>query len=126
MRNAKEESMKGTCVSEHLLAEMLFYLLARQVATKKRMEEIMAAYNVQRILDKLKPNEKDELYKTLWFDRIKKDVIVFASSNHININAQMADAVARELVFQSGYNFGISYWDNIRSVLNDFGRGNQI
>lgn len=86
----------------------------------------MAAYNVQRILDKLKPNEKDELYKTLWFDRIKKDVIVFASSNHININAQMADAVARELVFQSGYNFGISYWDNIRSVLNDFGRGNQI
>lgn len=86
----------------------------------------MATYNVQRILDKLKPNEKDELYKTLWFDHIKKDVIVFASSNHININAQLADVVARELVFQSGYNFGISYWDNIRSVLNDFGRGNQI
>ena len=43
----------------------------------------MATYNVQRILDKLKPNEKDELYKTLWFDHIKKDVIVFASSNHI-------------------------------------------
>ena len=86
----------------------------------------MATYNVQRILDKLKPNEKDELYKALWFEYIKKDVIVFASSNHININAQLADAVARELVFQSGYNFSVSYWDNIRSVLNDFGRGNQI
>ena len=32
----------------------------------------MATYNVQRILDKLKPNEKDELYKTLWFDHVKK------------------------------------------------------
>ena len=31
--NAKEESVKGTCVSEHLLAEMFFYLLARQVVT---------------------------------------------------------------------------------------------
>ena len=29
LRNAKEESVKGTCVSEHLLAEMFFYLFAR-------------------------------------------------------------------------------------------------
>ena len=77
----------------------------------------MATYNVQRILDKLKPNEKDELYKTLWFDHVKKDVIVFASSNHININAQMADAVAKNLVFQSEYDFDQSYWDNIKSQL---------
>lgn len=86
----------------------------------------MATYNVQRILDKLKPNEKDELYKELWFEHIKKDVVVFASSNHIPVNSRIADALAGKLVFQSGYNFGISYWDNIRSVLNDFGRGNQI
>ena len=33
LRNAKEESVKGTCVSEYLLAEVLFYLLARQVVT---------------------------------------------------------------------------------------------
>lgn len=77
----------------------------------------MATYNVQRILDKLKPNEKDELYKTLWFVHIKKDVIVFASSNHININAQLADAVAKNLVFQSEYDFDQSYWGNIKSQL---------
>ena len=77
----------------------------------------MATYNVQRILDKLKPNEKDELYRVLWFEHIKKDVIVFASSNHININAQLADAVAKNLVFQSGYDFNKSYWDNIKGQL---------
>ena len=77
----------------------------------------MATYNVQRILDKLKSNEKDELYRALWFEHVKKDVIVFASSNHININAQLADAVARNLVFQSGYDFNKSYWDNIKSQL---------
>ena len=33
LRNAKEESVKGTCVSEHLLAEVFFYLFAKQVAT---------------------------------------------------------------------------------------------
>ena len=77
----------------------------------------MAAYNVQRILDKLKPNEKDELYKTLRFEHIKKDTLVFASSNHININAQMADAVAKNLVFQSEYDFNKSYWENIKSQL---------
>lgn len=77
----------------------------------------MATYNVQRILDKFKPNEKDELYKELWFEHIKKDVVVFASSNHIPVNSQIADALAGKLVFQSGYNFGISYWDNIKSQL---------
>lgn len=77
----------------------------------------MATYNVQRMLDKLKPNEKDELYKALWFEHIIKDVIVFASSNHININAQLADVVAKNLVFQSEYDFDKSYWDNIKSQL---------
>ena len=33
LRNAKEESVKGTCVSEHLLAEVFFYLFARRVVT---------------------------------------------------------------------------------------------
>ena len=33
LRNAKEERGKRTCVSEHLLAEMFFYLIARQVVT---------------------------------------------------------------------------------------------
>ena len=46
LRNAKEESVKGTCVSEHLLAEMFFYLFARQVATKKRNGENYG--NIQR------------------------------------------------------------------------------
>ena len=39
----------------------------------KKIEEIMATHNVQRILDKLKPNEKDELYRVLWFEHMKKD-----------------------------------------------------
>ena len=77
----------------------------------------MVTYNAQRILDKLKSSEKDELYRALWFEHVKKDTIVFASSNHININAQMADAVAKNLVFQSGYDFDKSYWDNIKSQL---------
>ena len=77
----------------------------------------MATYNVQRILDKLKSSEKDELYRALWFEHVKKDVIVFASSNHIKINAQIADAVAKNLVFQSEYDFDKSYWDNIKSQL---------
>lgn len=86
----------------------------------------MLSYNANKIMEKLKPNEKDELYKELWFEHIKKDVVVFASSNHIPVNSQTVDAVARRLVFQSEYSFDKTYWDNIRSVLNDFGRGNQI
>lgn len=54
----------------------------------------MLSYNINKIMEKLKPSEKDELYKELWFEHIKKDVVVFASSNHIPVNSQMADAVA--------------------------------
>lgn len=77
----------------------------------------MLSYNVNKIMEKLKPCEKDELYKELWFEHIKKDVVVFASSNHIPVNSQLADAVAKNLVFQSGYDFNKSYWDNIKSQL---------
>ena len=77
----------------------------------------MLSYNINKIMEKLKPSEKDELYKELWFEHIKKDVVVFASSNHIPVNSQIADAVAKNLVFQSGYDFNQSYWDNIKSQL---------
>lgn len=77
----------------------------------------MLSYNINKIMEKLKSSEKDELYKELWFEHIKKDVVVFASSNHTPVNSQMADAVARNLVFQSGYDFNKSYWDNIKSQL---------
>lgn len=77
----------------------------------------MLSYNVNKIMEKLKPCEKDELYKELWFEHIKKDVVVFASSNHIPVNSQLADAVAKNLVFQSEYDFDKSYWDNIKSQL---------
>ena len=77
----------------------------------------MLSYNVNKIMEKLKPCEKDELYKELWFEHIKKDVVVFASSNHIPVNSQLADAVAKNLVFQSEYDFDQSYWGNIKSQL---------
>lgn len=32
----------------------------------------MLSYNINKIMEKLKPSEKDDLYKELWFEHIKK------------------------------------------------------
>ena len=78
----------------------------------------MLTYRTNQLLTKLKPSELDDLYQVLFADHIRKDAVVFASSNHISINKNTANSVAEYLVEKKNYNNEKSYWKNIEDALN--------
>lgn len=78
----------------------------------------MLTYRTNQLLSKLKPSELDDLYQVLFADHIRKDAVVFASSNHISINKNAANSVAEYLVEKKNYNNEKSYWKNIEDALN--------
>lgn len=78
----------------------------------------MLTYRTNQLLSKLKPSELDDLYQVLFADHIRKDTVVFASSNHININKNTANFVAEYLVEKKNYSNEKSYWKNIEDALS--------
>ncbi len=78
----------------------------------------MLTYRTNQLLSKLKPSELDDLYQILFADHIRKDTVVFASSNHISIDKNTADFVAEYLVEKKNYSNEKSYWKNIEDALS--------
>lgn len=78
----------------------------------------MLTYRTNQLLSKLKPSELDDLYQVLFADHIRKDTVVFASSNHISIDKNTADFVAEYLVEKKNYSNEKSYWKNIEDALS--------
>lgn len=78
----------------------------------------MLTYRTNQLLSKLKPSELDDLYQALFADHIRKDTVVFASSNHISIDKNTADFVAEYLVEKKNYSNEKSYWKNIEDALS--------
>lgn len=78
----------------------------------------MLTYRTNQLLSKLKPSELDDLYRVLFADHIRKDTVVFASSNHISIDKNTANSVAEYLVEKKNYSNEKSYWKNIEDALN--------
>lgn len=78
----------------------------------------MLTYRTNQLLSKLKPSELDDLYQILFADHIRKDTVVFASSNHISVDKNTANFVAEYLVEKRNYSNEKSYWENIENALN--------
>lgn len=78
----------------------------------------MLTYRTNQLLSKLKPSELDDLYQILFADHIRKDTVVFASSNHISIDKNAANFVAEYLVEKRNYSNEKSYWENIENALS--------
>ena len=62
------------------------------------------------------------MYQVLFADHIRKDAVVFASSNHISIDKNTANFVAEYLVEKKNYSHEKSYWENIEDALNTLSR----
>lgn len=78
----------------------------------------MLTYRTNQLLSKLKPSELDDLYQVLFADHIRKDTVVFASSNHISIDKNTVNFVAEYLVEKRNYSNEKSYWKNIEDALS--------
>lgn len=78
----------------------------------------MLTYRTNQLLSKLKPSELDDLYQVLFADHIRKDTVVFASSNHISIDKNTVNFVAEYLVEKKNYSNEKSYWKNIENALS--------
>lgn len=83
---------------------------------------------VKSMIDKLEPKDKDALYRYLWEDYVKKDVIQrfeeeFSDENDDDMTEEkvddIADIVVEHYVYEGDYDCNLSYWTNIDNLINE-------
>lgn len=80
---------------------------------------------IKDLVKSLNPTEKDDLYRELWSEYVREDIISFidddlmAKLEHDDINEMV-----RRYVYDGEYDCNLSYWDNIQNLIDDYLRRN--
>lgn len=82
-------------------------------------------YILKNLAESLKSADRDDLYRYLWFDYVRRDVLDYIDGS-IDVSTlkdpdtdidTLADIVAERYVYDGDYDCNISYWDNIGNIV---------
>lgn len=74
---------------------------------------------INTILKDLTEEEKDAIYRKLWYNHVLEDVYSFANDEDIEITDDIAENVAYRYVYEGDYDCNLSYWSNIKNLIDD-------
>ncbi|MCR5368404.1 hypothetical protein [Eubacterium sp.] len=60
---------------------------------------------------------KDIIYRMVWKEHVKEDILSYAEDNGRAITDEKADAVADRYVYEGDYDCNLSYWQNLENLL---------
>lgn len=69
--------------------------------------------------DELSYEEKDAIYRAVWSNHVKNDVKAFIKDEDITLTEDQIDHIAQLYVYDGRYDCNLSYWDNIRNLINE-------
>lgn len=74
--------------------------------------------NIKTIIDKLSQQDKDDIYRYLWKDYIKKDIEDYLEErcDDITLTDDLIDYAADLYVYEGEYDCNFDYWTNIEHV----------
>lgn len=70
------------------------------------------------ILEKLTYEEQDTLYRKLWKEHVKADIQSFMTEEDIELSEKEVNQAAERYV-GGRYDCNLSYWENVRNVIDD-------
>lgn len=78
-------------------------------------EELLKKLN----FDELSYEEKDAIYRAVWSNHVKNDVKAFIKDEDITLTEDQIDHIAQLYVYDGRYDCNLSYWDNLRNLINE-------
>lgn len=69
------------------------------------------------IVESLTGSERDALYRFLWADYMREDVIGYCEENNISYDDNLVEAIVNLYVYHGEYSCELSYWDNIDALI---------
>lgn len=63
--------------------------------------------------------EQDELYRMLWAERVKEDVMSFCDAKDYSIDDGQLEIVVERYVYDGDYDCYSDHWTNIENLVRD-------
>ena len=74
---------------------------------------------IKRTLEGLSEQERDELYRYLWGEHVREDVITHAESIGAELNDDQIDIIVERYVEDGDYDCNLDYWTNIENLIDE-------
>ena len=74
---------------------------------------------LQAVIDNLTDTEKDRLYRHLWQDYVKEDIIAHAENMDVELTDNEIQTAAERYVYEGKYDCNLNYWNNIENLINE-------
>lgn len=72
------------------------------------------------IVSELTTKKKDEVYRIIWKEYIKEDIILQAEELGVKLNNDVVDIIANSYVYEGDYDCNLTYWDNIENLIEKY------
>ena len=70
-------------------------------------------------IDALSPEEEDKVYRYLWSNHVRNDVVAHAEFLGVVLSDEEIDIITERYVYDGDYDCNLSYWDNIENLINE-------
>lgn len=85
-------------------------------------EKSMTDEEIHKMIDSLSPYEQDRIYRYLWGQHVREDVISHAESIDVELDDEVIDIIVDRYVEQGDYDCNLNYWTNIENLIEEEGR----
>lgn len=83
------------------------------------MARIEPNKKVKTLLASLSAEEKDMVYRKLWYEHVLEDALSFMTENDHEVSEEVAKEVATRYVYDGRYDCNDSYWTNIKLLIEE-------
>ena len=84
-------------------------------------EKSMTDEEIRRMIDSLSSYEQDRVYRYLWSQRVREDVISHAENIGIGLDDGIIDTIVDRYVERGDYDCNLDYWTNIENLIEEEG-----
>ena len=74
---------------------------------------------LQAVVNSLTDTEKDCLYRHLWQDYVKEDIIAHAENMGVKLTDDEIQTATEKYVYEGKYDCNLNYWNNIENLINE-------
>lgn len=73
---------------------------------------------LQKKVDELSAQERDDIYRYLWAQHVREDVESYSKNIGVVLDETEKDSIANLYVYDGEYDCNLTYWENIENLIN--------
>ena len=109
-------------IADYLSDKYAFCVISFEI--QPDFKKPMTDEDIHKMIDSLSSYEQDRIYRYLWSQHVREDVISHAENIGIGLDDGIIDTIVDRYVEHGDYDCNLDYWTNIENLIEEEGGNN--